>query len=82
MDVKSKAYQELLKKLSLIHISISEKIRKFAGPARVFNSDEEAHRAVVTGEVKKGDVVVIRYEEMCIRDSRINIRRGRQSPKL
>ena len=42
--------------------TISEKIRKFAGPARVFNSDEEAHRAVVTGEIKKGDVVVIRYE--------------------
>ena len=42
--------------------TIFEKIRKFAGPARVFNSDEEAHRAVVTGEIKKGDVVVIRYE--------------------
>ena len=42
--------------------TISEKIRKFAGPARVFNSDEEAHRAVVTGVIKKGDVVVIRYE--------------------
>ena len=42
--------------------TISEKIRKFAGPARVFNSDEEAHRAVVTGDIKKGDVVVIRYE--------------------
>ena len=42
--------------------TISEKIRKFAGPARVFNSDEEAHRAVVTGDIKQGDVGVIRYE--------------------
>ena len=42
--------------------TISEKIRRFAGPARVFNSDEEAHHAVVTGDIKSGDVVVIRYE--------------------
>lgn len=42
--------------------TISEKARKFTGPARVFNSDEEAHGAVVAGKIKKGDVVVIRYE--------------------
>ncbi len=42
--------------------TISEKARKFEGPARVFASDEEAHRAVVAGEIRKGDVVVIRYE--------------------
>jgi len=42
--------------------TISEKIRKFAGPARVFDSDEAAHEAVVSGKIKKGDVVVIRYE--------------------
>lgn len=42
--------------------TISEKSRKFEGPARVFHSDEEAHSAVVSGKIKKGDVVVIRYE--------------------
>jgi len=31
------------------------------GPARVFNSEEEAFRAVTKGEIKPGDVVVIRY---------------------
>ncbi len=42
--------------------TISERIRKFTGPARVFYSDEEAHLAVVSGAIKKGDVVVTRYE--------------------
>lgn len=42
--------------------TISERIRKFEGPARVFNSDEEAHHAVVSGGINKGDVIVIRYE--------------------
>ena len=42
--------------------TISEGIRKFEGPARVFDSDESAHKAVVSGDIKKGDVVVIRYE--------------------
>lgn len=42
--------------------TISEKIRKFEGPARVFHSDEDAHAATVSGKINKGDVVVIRYE--------------------
>ncbi|MBQ9831576.1 MAG: dihydroxy-acid dehydratase [Methanocorpusculum sp.] len=33
-----------------------------AGPARVFDSEEEAISAIYAGEIKKGDVVVIRYE--------------------
>lgn len=32
------------------------------GPARVFESEEDATRAIMNGEIKKGDVVVIRYE--------------------
>ncbi len=32
------------------------------GPARVFDSEEEAMKAVLTGEIKAGDVMVIRYE--------------------
>ena len=32
------------------------------GPARVFNSEEEAIEAIYAGKIKAGDVVVIRYE--------------------
>ena len=32
------------------------------GPARVFNSEEEAFEAILGGKIQKGDVVVIRYE--------------------
>ena len=34
----------------------------FKGTARVFNSEESAMRAVLGGKIKKGDIVVIRYE--------------------
>ncbi len=37
-------------------------IQNFRGPARVFESEEAAFAAVDKGEIKKGDVVVIRYE--------------------
>ena len=32
------------------------------GPARVFDSEEEATSAIMSGKIKKGDVVIIRYE--------------------
>lgn len=32
------------------------------GPARVFDSEEEAQEAILSGKIRKGDVVVIRYE--------------------
>jgi dihydroxy-acid dehydratase len=32
------------------------------GPARVFDNEEDATRGIMKGEIKKGDVVVIRYE--------------------
>jgi len=32
------------------------------GPARVFDSEEDAGQAIMGGKIKKGDVVVIRYE--------------------
>ena len=32
------------------------------GPARVFNSEEEASEAINSGKIQKGDVLVIRYE--------------------
>jgi len=37
-------------------------IEKFEGPARVFDREPEAMKAVENGTVKAGDVVVIRYE--------------------
>jgi dihydroxy-acid dehydratase len=32
------------------------------GPARVFDSEEDATRAIMENQIKKGDVIVIRYE--------------------
>lgn len=37
-------------------------MRKFAGPAVVFDSEQEAMNAILNRKIKKGDVVVIRYE--------------------
>ena len=36
--------------------------RSFTGPARVFNEEEDAYRAVVDKKIQPGDVIVIRYE--------------------
>ncbi len=38
------------------------RVRKFRGKAKVYNSEEEATKAVLEGQVEPGDVVVIRYE--------------------
>ncbi len=35
---------------------------RFTGPARVFEREEDMLRGLAEGEIKKGDVVVIRYE--------------------
>lgn len=35
---------------------------RFEGKARPFNSEEEAFQAIRRGEIRPGDVVVIRYE--------------------
>ena len=32
------------------------------GPARIFDSEEEAFQAIISGKILKGDVVVVRYE--------------------
>jgi len=42
--------------------AVSKKMYNFEGPAKVYNSEEEAYQAIINGEIKKGDVVVIRYE--------------------
>jgi len=41
---------------------VSPKMLKFAGSAVIYESEEEACRGILGGEVKEGHVVVIRYE--------------------
>ncbi len=41
---------------------VDESILTFSGPARVFESQEEAVAAILGDQIKPGDVVVIRYE--------------------
>jgi dihydroxy-acid dehydratase len=38
------------------------KQRRITGPARVFDAEEECLEAILSGKIKPGDVVVIRYE--------------------
>ena len=45
---------------AVMKIGASQKLR-FSGPARVFNSEKDAFKAVEEGRVEKGSVVVIRY---------------------
>ena len=42
--------------------AVSDDMRKHRGPARVFESEEEACEAIFGGKINPGDVVVIRYE--------------------
>lgn len=42
--------------------AVGEKMRKHSGPARVFDGEEAGIAAIRAGEIKPGDVVVIRYE--------------------
>ncbi|TIV50564.1 dihydroxy-acid dehydratase, partial [Mesorhizobium sp.] len=41
---------------------VDESILKFTGPARVFESQDASVKAILSNEIKAGDVVVIRYE--------------------
>ena len=42
--------------------AVADNMMHHRGPAVVFNSEEAASKAIYNGEIKKGDVVVIRYE--------------------
>jgi dihydroxy-acid dehydratase len=42
--------------------AVAEKMLRCKGRARVFNSEEDAMKAVLAGRIRGGDVVVIRYE--------------------
>jgi len=52
------APQGAVVKSSAIHSSML----RHEGPARVFESEEESTKAILEGKIKKGDVIVIRYE--------------------
>ena len=41
---------------------LSSKAMKFAGEAKVFDSEEEAVKAIFSGGIAEGDAVIIRYE--------------------
>lgn len=42
--------------------AVSKNMMKFEGTAKVFDSEEEGMKAILSGNIKAGDVVVIRYE--------------------
>ncbi|MCL0032677.1 dihydroxy-acid dehydratase [Peptococcaceae bacterium] len=42
--------------------AVAQEMLRHRGPARVFDSEEEAYKALIDGKIKKGDIVVIRYE--------------------
>ena len=42
--------------------AVAPEMQKHSGPARVFNSEEEAIEAIYNSRIRPGDVVVIRYE--------------------
>jgi len=41
---------------------VSDAMRKYSGPARIYESQEDAQEGILAGQVQVGDVVVIRYE--------------------
>jgi dihydroxy-acid dehydratase len=45
----------------VIKLSGSEK-KSHTGPGRVFDCEEDAFKAVQARKIKKGDVIIIRYE--------------------
>ncbi len=42
--------------------AVVEEMLKHKGPARVFNSEEDATEAIMASKIQKGDIIVIRYE--------------------
>ena len=42
--------------------AVSKEMMRFEGTAIVFNSEEDAMKAILAGKVKSGNIVVIRYE--------------------
>jgi dihydroxy-acid dehydratase len=42
--------------------AVLDEMLRHEGPARVFDSEEDATQAIMGGKIKKGDVIVVRYE--------------------
>ncbi|UCB57107.1 MAG: dihydroxy-acid dehydratase [Candidatus Omnitrophota bacterium] len=42
--------------------AVSKKMQRFSGQARCFDSEENAMHAILGGKIKRGEVIVIRYE--------------------
>lgn len=42
--------------------AVEPEMWNFAGPARIFNSEDEAIKAIYASKINKGDCIVIRYE--------------------
>lgn len=42
--------------------AVSQNMMRFEGVAKVFDSEEKGMKAILAGEIRSGDVVVIRYE--------------------
>jgi dihydroxy-acid dehydratase len=56
-------YGNIAKKGCIVKTAgVSEKVFKFSGTAKVFESQDDACDGILKGAVKAGDVVVIRYE--------------------
>ena len=56
-------YGNLAPEGAVVKVSaVNQSMYNFTGPARVFNSEEEAYQAIMSSKIKKGDIVVIRFE--------------------
>ncbi len=42
--------------------AVLDNMLRHKGPARIFDAEEQATKAIMEGDIRKGDVVVIRYE--------------------
>jgi dihydroxy-acid dehydratase len=42
--------------------AVADEMLKHSGPARTFSSEEDAFQAIMDAKIKKGDVIVVRYE--------------------
>jgi dihydroxy-acid dehydratase len=42
--------------------AVSKNMMKFEGTAKVFDSEEDGMKAILSGNIKAGDIIVIRYE--------------------
>jgi dihydroxy-acid dehydratase len=42
--------------------AVSEEMLTHSGPARIFNSEEDVFKAIMDSQIRKGEVIVVRYE--------------------